>query len=98
MAEKPETRFKKKVKSALDALPNTWFYKTQERTLRGIPDFILCIKGYFIAIELKVDENPLDPLQMYKAKLIRNSGGLYYLMTPKNFFEIMEDLEDIAED
>lgn len=42
----------------------------------GIPDILVCYRGIFIGLELKVKNNKPSPLQEAKVKLIRDSGGI----------------------
>lgn len=82
---KPETVFKIRVAKDLSKIPNCWFFKTQERTLRGIPDFILCLNGHFIAIELKVGKNQVTVLQDFILKQVAKSNGLGFVVYPNNW-------------
>ena len=87
-----ETKLKNKVLPLLKSIPKTWVLKTQEVARSGVPDILLCLKGEFIAIELKTDTGILSKLQAYNLKKINDSGGLGIVMTPSNFNEIIEKL------
>lgn len=95
----PETRFKLKVKAALAALPNCWAEKIQQQTIRGTPDFLICIGGYFVALELKRDgrQKP-EPLQKRKLDMVRRAGGLAIVAYPSNWPEVLSVLKALAED
>lgn len=41
----------------------------------GVSDLLVCYKGYFIALELKVGSYQPDPLQISYLQKIRNAGG-----------------------
>lgn len=41
----------------------------------GIPDLLICYKGYFIAIEAKVDNNTPSRAQGVNLRNIRKAGG-----------------------
>ena len=41
----------------------------------GVSDLLVCYKGYFIALELKVGDYTADPLQISYLQKIRNAGG-----------------------
>lgn len=92
--KKPETKFKEKVRADLKKLDNTWFYKSQEVAVRGIPDFIMCTYGLFVALELKPDEKiTLEPLQDYILERIRTKGkGIALKATPGTWPDIFEAL------
>lgn len=97
MAEQRETRFKKKVQSDLKKLKNRWFYKSQEVCIKGIPDIILCLNGFFIAIELKAcAKSRIDELQRYNAEQILSKGrGLALIVWPDIWEETLEILKKI---
>ena len=60
---------------------------------RGTPDLLLCVKGQFIALELKVEGNKLEPAQIiHKRKIERNGGVHYSPYTFEEFIEIMNEL------
>jgi hypothetical protein len=62
---------------------------------KGAPDLIVCIKGRFVAFELKVGENDLQDDQIIHRIRIRRSGGLHYSpYTLEEFIKIVEDLEN----
>lgn len=91
MSKKPETKFKEKVHAKLKTLKHCWYYKTQEVSRRGIPDIIMCYRGKFIAIELKVDA-PIESLQEYTIKKIRSAYGLAFVITPDSWDEFWQFL------
>lgn len=97
MPRKSETKFKEKIKPLLEKLPNTWVEKIQQVSIRGTPDFILCVNGKFIALELKKDKyEKADPLQEYKLNKIIDSGGIGIVVCPENWEEIYKFLEGEA--
>lgn len=95
--KKPETKFKEKAFEDLKTLKKTWFYKSQELTRRGIPDVILCVNGFFCAIELKVDAE-LEPLQIYNLEKIKDCNGFAIEATPKNWKEVFRYLQKLEEE
>ena len=52
-----------------------WFYKASDRFRAGVPDVIGCIKGSFVALELKVEPRKVTPLQQYELTNIYREGG-----------------------
>lgn len=94
----PETRFKLKVHEFLKTLPNTWFVKVQQRSVCGIPDDLLCIRGQFVALELKVPPNKVEEgsLQEFNLQKIKRSGGLALEVTPQNFDATAKLLIELA--
>lgn len=97
MSQKPETIFKNKIRPKLEALPNTWVCKIQQVGIRGDPDFVLCVNGIFVALELKKDaKEKADPLQLHKLEKIKNAGGWAFVVHPKNWLEIYAALKKLA--
>jgi hypothetical protein len=95
--KQPETIFKERVFSDLKTLENAWFFKTQQQNQRGIPDIILCLRGWFIAIELKKDakEKP-DKLQLYNLNRIKKVGkGFAVVAFPENWPEVFHCLRQL---
>ena len=92
-----ETRFKLLVKKELEQLKNIWFFKTQEVAVRGIPDFIICLNGYFVALELKPDAKiHLEPLQEHVLNAIEKNGrGIALKTTPQNLPKTLDLLRQI---
>lgn len=98
MSKKPETKFKERIVPLLNALPDSWWEKIQQRTIRGTPDVIGVINGLIIALELKADgdEKP-DALQLYKLDMIRQAGGYARVVHPDNWDEVYRELCSIAQ-
>ena len=60
---------------------------------KGKPDLLACIKGRFVAFELKVGSNDLQDDQKLHRIWIKRSGGLHYApYTLEEFIEIVEEL------
>jgi hypothetical protein len=98
MAKKPETLFKERIRPDLAAIPRTWFMKTQMLALLGIPDFILCINGYFVALELKKDfKSRTSKLQLYVLEKIVNAGGIAAVVSPENWDTIHKFLWEVSD-
>lgn len=89
---KPETKFQNKVLSDLKKLDNLWVLKTQEKTRKGVPDLLICAKGYFVAIELKAYKKNPDPLQQFELNCIEAARGVALVAYPENWPEIYKKL------
>lgn len=98
MSQQPETRFKIRVRKLLESIPGSYWIKIQQRSIRGIPDFLGLINGRFIAIELKVGKNKVKKsgLQQYVLNQIKAAGGVAYEMNPDNYEFILADLHKLA--
>ncbi len=99
MPQKPESRFKEIVARDLKTLPYTWFVKVQQLSIRGTPDFLCCIRGKFVALELKsTPKSAISPLQDWTLKEIANNYGLALIAYPGNWNNTFMLLEEIAND
>ena len=97
MAEQPETRFKNRIKPLLLDLPNSYWIKIQQMGLCGHPDFVGCINGQMIAIELKKDKHEQPtPIQKWHLEKIAASGGLAFVVCPENWANTYSLLNDLA--
>ena len=86
MAEKAESTFKRRARRDLGQISGCWVTKTQQVSIRGTPDFLICLNSYFIAIELKKDEaSVLAEIQSYTLAAIRKAGGMALVSTPKSW-------------
>ena len=88
----------RKVKPFLDKLHYSYFEKIQNKTIRGVADYLGCICGRFIAIELKSSRGKLEALQEYKLNQIVKSGGFAFVASPNNWEEVKQYLDDIQEE
>jgi len=64
------------------------------RSGKGKPDLIVCLRGQFVAFELKVGANGLQDDQIIHKRRIERSGGRHY--TPysiSEFIQIIQRLE-----
>lgn len=79
----PEGRIKAKVKRRLAALDDrAWVFMPVQKGM-GIPalDFLLCIKGHFVAIETKADPTKkLTPQQHTTVGRMIDAGGRVYVV------------------
>jgi len=97
MAKKPETIFKERVRAKLETLDNCWLVKINQVSIRGIPDFLICLNGGFVAIELKIDfDKARNKLQDWTLTCIAHAGGLGLVVTPDNWEETFNMLKDVS--
>lgn len=59
----------------------------------GTPDVLACVKGYFLAVEVKADDGKPTELQLAKIDAIRRAGGFAYVAYPSGW----ERLKDIID-
>ncbi len=90
---KPETVFRKKVRDDLKELDRLYgplfFEPIQQKSIQGSPDFVLCVRGCFVALELKATSKDLPTrLQTEKLLAVAGAGGLGIVAYPGNWDEV----------
>lgn len=50
----------------------------------GVPDFLICQRGRFIAVETKFGSNKATPMQLQQLREIGQSGGVALVITEVN--------------
>jgi len=77
----PEGKVKAAVKKLLDQ-HNIYYFMpaTGGYGRSGVPDFICCVKGNFVAVETKAGKAKPTALQMREMERIKNSGGLAFVI------------------
>lgn len=77
MAQTPEAKVKAKIKKILTehgvyyAMPIGTGYGNS-----GVPDFLCCVNGYFLAIEAKAGKGTTTALQEKNLREIEDAGGV----------------------
>ncbi len=93
MARTPESAVKQKIKKMLDdagayyAMPIGTGYGNS-----GVPDFLICSGGRFIAVEAKAGNNQPTALQDSHLQKIRAKGGIALVIRETNMHELKEVL------
>jgi hypothetical protein len=93
MASTPEVAVKKKIRKLLDAagayyaMPIGTGYGNS-----GVPDFLICHKGRFIAVEAKAGTNKPTALQEMHLQRIRARGGIALVINETNMDELKKEL------
>lgn len=81
---------------ALLARRGAWFVKTTGVGLAGCPDLLACYRGYFIALEVKREENGkygATTKQAHELRMVRRAGG--YSLVVSNARQVKELLDEI---
>jgi len=93
MAATPEVKVKKQIKNLLDeagayyAMPIGTGYGNS-----GVPDFLICHKGRFIAVEAKAGTNKPTALQEMHLQRIRARGGIALVINETNMDTLQKEL------
>lgn len=91
MASTPESKVKTKIKQILKehgvyyAMPIGSGYGSS-----GVPDFLCCVNGTFLAIEAKAGKNEPTALQMKHLREIREAGG-YGIVVNEETLPVLEE-------
>jgi hypothetical protein len=67
-------------------------------TAVGIPDFIGCFHGRFIAVETKFGRNKLSAWQERVLGLIKEAGGIALVINETNLQDLENELSGIRDD
>lgn len=96
MAQKPETKFRQNtVRPFLLRLKNTFFEPIQQKAIHGSPDFVLCVHGRFVSLELKDVKGSVSKLQEYKLERVRETGGVRIVASKLNWQEVKKQLSEM---
>ena len=90
----PENKVKEQVKRILTA-HNVYYFLPHGGPYGniGVPDFICCHKGKFLAIETKAKGNKPTARQLEHIKQINNHNGLALVINESNLQELVNALE-----
>ena len=82
-AKTPEGKVKALLKDGLSTSPRIWFFMPVSTGLgrKGIPDFIACFDGFFIAMEAKSDIGKATALQKKELMNIYNARGATFIVS-----------------
>lgn len=92
MAQKPETRTRKKFRELLRQLePAIDVHSIDQEVIKGSPDLLICANGWFVACEIKSHARiEPTPLQKHKLARIEKANGLSFVVHPGNIEEVYE--------
>jgi hypothetical protein len=92
MATTPEAKVKTKIKAILKA--HSIYYAMPIGTgygNSGVPDFLCCVNGKFVAIEAKAGKGEVTALQLKNLSDINKAGG-YTLVIRENNLEYLTNV------
>ena len=85
MATTPEAKVKAKIKTILKE--NNIYYAMPIGSgygNAGVPDFLCCVNGYFVAIEAKAGKGKTTALQLKNLQAINTAGGYTLIINETN--------------
>lgn len=97
MAATPESKVKAKIKLILQA--HGVYYAMPIGTgygNSGVPDFLCCVGGLFLAIEAKAGGNRPTALQEQNMRRIRESGGVALVIDENNIAQLEEKIAAVT--
>ena len=98
VASTPEGKVKADIKTLLKQLPNCWWFMpvSTGHGVHGIPDFIVCYCGFFVAIEAKKPGGKAGttPLQKMQIRGIEMAHGR--AIVADNVEEVRQLFADMA--
>lgn len=91
-----ETKFKTQVMRYLNQI-GAYTVKQHGNmfTKKGVPDLLICLKGRFIALELKAENGKPSELQIYQIYQIKQAGGISLVLYPKDFELLKQICEEV---
>lgn len=96
MASTPEALVKKQIRKILDttatyyAMPIGTGYGNS-----GVPDFLCCRNGHFLAIEAKAGKGKTTALQDAHLERIKTAGGTAVVINEQNIKELSDILDKL---
>lgn len=97
-AKTPEGKVKEQIKEILDTYGAYWFMPvTGGYNRSGVPDFILCHRGAFIAVEAKSKHTShgVTALQQLNMEQINKAGGISIVIDEDNISTLHEILQGV---
>lgn len=90
----PEGRTKKRIKEVLHEL-GAWYCMPMGTGYgrSGVPDFLVCLDGVFIAIEAKAGKGTTTALQDRELKRIGEAGGIALVVNEEGLDTLARDLK-----
>lgn len=93
-----EKNFENRIKRYLDS-KGVWYVKyfSNGFTRRGVPDLLCCVKGIFLAIEVKAEGGKVSEFQVRELERIELSGGVGLVLYPHEFDWFKNMIERLLE-
>lgn len=77
----PESRLQRKIQEALKR-SGAFVFKVHggEHMMSGLPDLVICYRGVFIGLEVKMPGGKVSPIQRLRHKQIREARGVCHVV------------------
>jgi hypothetical protein len=97
--KKPETKFRARFVTELKKIDKLYHFSIQQTSLRGTPDLLACVNGFFVAMELKAGTKSVtSKLQAYHLKKIQDAEGIALVVSPDNMDDTLDMLRLLAKE
>ena len=93
-----EKNYENKIKKYINERGYCVKYHGNAYSTNGTPDILACIKGHFLAIEVKAPEGKPSELQLAKIDEIRKAGGFAYVVYPSGWFKLKDIIDGLLID
>lgn len=71
-----------KIRKHLKTVPHCWNVKVKTADRQGIPDVLVCFRGYFIAFEVKrTSKDQATKIQQYELDKIEQAQGFAFVVS-----------------
>lgn len=104
MSKTPEGKVKDEVRKIFQNINDKWpgrlWYCMPMGQLygkRGVPDFLVCVNGKFIAIETKAEGGKPTAMQKLELRKIAEAGGYNLIVFPASLELLSRMLHELAE-
>lgn len=93
----PESKVKRDVTTMLKNRGAYYFYPVAGAlgARAGIPDIIVCYRGWFIGIECKAGRGKPTDYQLNQIDAIQKAGGIAFVVNELNIKAVQDILDDI---
>lgn len=77
----PESRLQRKIQDEIRKRGGFVFkFHGSALTMRGVPDLIVCWRGLYVGLEVKMPGEKPSPIQRHRGRQIRAAGGCAYVV------------------
>lgn len=93
-----EATFQRKLMKKLRAIPCSYWFVKEAKSIRGLPDIIGCVRGRFVALEVKrsrAEASHNTGRTVLQKKVLHDmtlAKGLAFIIYPENEQEILDYL------
>lgn len=93
----PEAKVKRDVTTMLKQRGAYYFYPVAGAlgARAGIPDIIVCYRGWFIAIECKAGKGKATDYQLNQIEAIQKADGIAFVVNELNIGAVQDIMDDI---